>query len=59
MNLDLTDSEVTLVLQALGELPAKISFNLLQKLGGQVADEQNARRQQAPPTSEGLAAGTD
>jgi hypothetical protein len=58
MNLDLTDEDVNLLLRAHGELPAKVSNTLLGKIG-ELAAAENRRRQQAPPTSEGLAAGTD
>jgi len=46
MTLDLTDEEVNLLLRALGELPAKVSYSLLGKIGEQAAAE-NRRRQEA------------
>lgn len=57
MTLELTDEDVNLLLRALGELPAKVSYNLLTKIGEQAAAEN--QRRQAPPASEGLAVGAD
>jgi len=52
----LTVEETELVLQGLGKLPAERSFNLLNKLGSEIAQE-NQRRQ--APAVVGGAQGVD
>jgi len=46
--LTFTVEETEIVLQGLGKLPAERSFNLLNKLGTEIAQE-NQRRQAPPP----------
>jgi len=46
MKIELNDQEANLVLQALGEMPARVSYMLLQNLGNQIAAENRRRQEQ-------------
>jgi len=48
MKLEVNDQEATLILNALGELPAKVSYQLLGKLSGQIAIENQRRHPPSP-----------
>ena len=48
LNFKLTIEEVNLVLQGLGELPAKLSMNLIQSIQEQAASQMQPTMEEAP-----------